>query len=66
MATFTMLIGLPASGKTTYSLNQIKLNSNIAWISSDAIRATLFGNEDIQEDTEKVHPFCSRASTSCC
>ena len=30
MATFTMLIGLPASGKTTYSLNQIKLNSNIA------------------------------------
>ena len=54
MATFTMLIGLPASGKTTYSLNQIKLNSNTAWISSDAIRVTLFGNEDVQEDTEKV------------
>lgn len=54
MATFTMLVGLPASGKTTYSLNQLKANGNAAWISSDGIRATLFGSESVQDNTEQV------------
>lgn len=46
MTTFTMVIGLPASGKSTYA-NSL---ADVAVFSSDALRKELYGSEEIQCD----------------
>ncbi len=54
---FYMLIGLPGSGKTSIAmeiLDRAKEDEKIVWISSDAIRKELFGEESVQEDAKKV------------
>lgn len=43
-----MLIGPPASGKTTFAQHRLAQNPNLTWVSSDRIRHQLYGNEAIQ------------------
>lgn len=49
MAILEMLIGLPASGKSTWAAQQ-----NTVVISSDEIRAELYGNASVQDNPQKV------------
>jgi predicted kinase len=49
-----LLIGIPGSGKTTYAKEYIKLNPNTVHLSSDSIRAELYGNESIQGNPTEV------------
>lgn len=50
-----LLIGLPGSGKTTYAEKYIsEHHSNIIHLSSDKIRAELWGNEATQGDNNEV------------
>ena len=54
MATITMLIGLPGSGKTTFAKSvENEGNSKpckIHVVSSDTMREKLYGSEEIQGD----------------
>ena len=49
----TMMVGLPASGKSTYAKEIAKENNAIV-LSSDAIRWELFGDETDQDHNQKV------------
>ena len=49
---FTMLIGLPASGKSTYAESLVEKHYKIC--SSDNVRKQLFGDESIQGDSSEV------------
>lgn len=49
---FIMLVGLPGSGKSTYAENH--KNSNCVHISSDNIREQLYGDANIQENSNQV------------
>ena len=49
----TMMVGLPASGKSTYA-QEIAKKSNAIVLSSDAIRWELFGDETDQSHNQKV------------
>lgn len=49
-----LLVGIPGSGKTTYAEKYIKEHENTTHISSDQIRAELFGNEATQGDNNEV------------
>ena len=51
MPTVCMLIGLPASGKSTYAKEMAQKNNAII-ISTDKIRKELFGDEAIQENEQ--------------
>lgn len=58
-----MLIGLPGSGKTTYAKEYIAKNSkygDIVHLSSDAIRAELYGDEAIQGNPTDVFSTMQR------
>lgn len=50
---FMMMVGLPASGKSTYA-KKLAIMFNAQIVSSDDIRAELFGNASLQGDNEKV------------
>jgi predicted kinase len=50
MIRLTLLIGLPGSGKSTWARQLITENPQRLLISTDAIRANLFGGEIIQGD----------------
>lgn len=59
MTTFTMLVGLSGSGKTSWAKHIVSKRSYyglepIAYVSSDEIREELFGDESIQENHNKV------------
>lgn len=49
-----LLVGIPGSGKTTHAKNYIKSNSNTIHLSSDSIRAELYGDESIQGNPTDV------------
>ena len=49
-----LLVGIPGSGKTTYAKNYIEQNANTIHLSSDTIRAELYGDESIQGDPSEV------------
>ena len=51
---FIMLIGLPGSGKSTWAEKHMINNSDTVLISSDNIRKELFGDENSQEDNNRV------------
>jgi predicted kinase len=46
--------GIPGSGKTYYSKEYIEKNPNTVHLSSDSIRAELYGDESIQGDPNEV------------
>lgn len=50
---FTMLCGLPASGKSTYA-KQLSNETKSIICSSDSIREELYGNENSQDNNEEV------------
>lgn len=54
MPKFIMLIGLPASGKDTWSCKYLEENPDTKMYSSDAIRSELYGSEEIQGDPNEV------------
>jgi len=61
MLTFTMLVGLPGSGKSTYGEQRLNTQNNYkSWygetvlLSSDKIREELYGDESIQGDPTEV------------
>jgi predicted kinase len=49
-----LLVGIPGSCKTTYAEKYIEENHNTVHISSDRIRAELWGNEATQGDSNEV------------
>lgn len=49
-----LLVGIPGSGKTTYAEKYIKENPDTVHLSSDKIRAELWGNEATQGDNNEV------------
>lgn len=49
MNTLTLLVGLPASGKSTYAIERLANDSTII-LSSDELRKELFGDENCQEN----------------
>lgn len=50
-----VLVGVPGSGKSTYAINKYKLGSNnVVWLSSDAFREQLYGDEACQNNPGKV------------
>ena len=53
MAKLFMMIGLPASGKSTLA-EQISKSEDAEIVSSDNIRKELYGNENIQGDSNEV------------
>lgn len=52
--TLIMLCGIPGSGKTTYAKKYVEEYPSTIHISSDEIRAELWGNEATQGDNSKV------------
>ena len=52
--TLYVLVGLPGSGKTTLAKDIANINIKAKHISSDAIRAELFGDENNQENNSLV------------
>jgi predicted kinase len=54
MTHFVMMVGLPASGKSTYAKNFNLYGGDFVTISSDAIRKELFGDESVQKDNGRV------------
>lgn len=51
---FLMLIGLPASGKSTFAKGLIGERGDILYLSSDVIREELYGDESIQGDNKLI------------
>lgn len=49
-----LLVGIPGSGKTTYAEKYIQEHNNAIHLSSDKIRAELWGNEATQGDNNEV------------
>ena len=49
-----LLVGIPGSGKTTYARKYMKRESNTIHLSSDSIRAELYGDESTQGDPAEV------------
>ena len=52
--TLVFLCGIPGSGKTTYAKKYVEEHSNTIHISSDEIRAELWGSEATQGDNNEV------------
>lgn len=52
--TLILLVGIPGSGKTTYAEEYIEVCGNTLHLSSDKIRAELWGNEATQGDNNEV------------
>jgi len=50
--TFTMLVGIPGCGKTSFA-EELK-NETTVHLSSDAIRKELWGDENCQDDHNRV------------
>ena len=49
-----LLVGIPGAGKTTYSKKYLEQNIDTVHLSSDSIRAELYGNESIQGNPADV------------
>lgn len=60
MTTFTMLIGPPASGKSSYAKN-----TSAVIVSTDAIREELYGSEEVQDNPQKVFDIAFQRVRDC-
>lgn len=54
MATIYLMIGIPASGKTTWAKEKEKELDNAVYIGSDGIRLELWGNENDQQHNRET------------
>ena len=54
MNKFTMLVSIPGAGKSTYAQKRVAENSNVVWVSSDAIREELWGDANDQQNPAQV------------
>lgn len=54
MTTLYFLVGIPASGKTTWSEEKIKSDGNIVHLSSDLLRVELYNNINDREHNSEV------------
>jgi predicted kinase len=61
MARVTVLVGLPASGKSSYAEEQKKMNKDLVIISSDSIREMLLGSVDEQSANDFVFDIVHKA-----
>lgn len=61
---FTMLVGLPASGKSTYA-QKVAEEYNATIFSSDALRKELWGDESTQGDNTKLFTELHRRIKDC-
>ena len=55
---FTMLVGIPGAGKSTWAKKNI--NTNTRYFSSDEIRKELYGDENFQGDPAEVFSVMQR------
>lgn len=53
-AVLVVLVGVPGSGKSTWAQALVRQSSAYCWVSTDRIRASLYGNEAIQGDWWRV------------
>lgn len=58
--TLILLCGIPGSGKSTYAENYVVLSNNATHLSSDTIRAELYGDENIQGNPGEVFSLMQR------
>ncbi len=49
-----LLVGIPASGKTTYALNFINRNENYVRVNKDDLRKSFFGSAVVDDKSEKI------------
>lgn len=61
MPTFVLMVGLPASGKSTYA-QELAEEMRAVICSSDAIRKELFGDENSQDNNEEVFKLLHTAA----
>lgn len=54
MPTIYLMIGVPASGKTTWAKEKLKKLDNAIYIGSDSIRLELWGNEQDQQHNRET------------
>lgn len=54
METLYFLVGIPASGKTTWAVNKINSNKDIMHLSSDSLRKELYGNVNDREHNNEI------------
>ena len=54
MPTIYLMIGVPASGKTTWAKEKLKELDNAIYIGSDSIRLELWGNEQDQQHNRET------------
>lgn len=62
---FIMLIGCPASGKSTVANDIANHGTNIAVMSSDAIRKELYGSESVQNNPHRVFSIMNERTLNC-
>lgn len=62
--TLIILCGIPGAGKTVYSKEYIKTYSNIVHLSSDQIRAELYGDESIQGNPGEVFSLMQKRAVT--
>lgn len=60
-----MLIGIPASGKTTYAENYKNQFPDTVILSSDSIREELYGDPNIQGSPNKIFGIMKERMASC-
>lgn len=63
MAVLTMLIGIPGSGKSTYGAKFLKSHPQTVYVSSDAMRLKLFGDEEYQKGNREVFAAMEAAAS---
>ena len=63
MQKFIMMCGLPGSGKSTYAKKHF-VGENIEYLSSDELREELLGDENNQEENNKIFEEMERRTIS--
>lgn len=57
---FIMTVGLPASGKSSFSKEMVKDRDDIIYLSSDEIRKEVYGNETVQDHPSYIFELMNK------